>query len=289
MQKSFLSKCLPYIFISPFFILFIGFGVYPLGYAFYLSLTNWHGFGQPKLIGFDNYWFLFKNEYFWKSLGNTAYLWLAIVPLQLVFSIIIASLLSHRFTKIKGFFRTVFLIPYLVPVVALAQVWLVMFNKNFGAVNQILGVFQIPPVGWLTTSTWAKPTLALLSLWKYSGFAILIMVSAIQQIPQDIYEAATLDGANAKKQFFRITLPLLKRATAFYSVYSTLRVIEMFTEPYVLTEGGPYGSTTTAGYGLMRYMKNLDFGTGSANSFLLMIIVIAVSGITMWILRIDGE
>jgi ABC-type sugar transport system permease subunit len=129
----------------------------------------------------------------------------------------------------------------------------------------------------------------LLVLWKSSGFAILVMLAAIQNIPQEFYEAASLDGANAVAQFWHITIPLLRRTIGFFVVVSTLGVIQMFAEPYVLTKGGPYNSTTTAGYQLLSYINNSDLGTGAANSFLLMIIVIIVSLIMLRLLRTGDE
>jgi ABC-type sugar transport system permease subunit len=191
--------------------------------------------------------------------------------------------------RLRWFFRTALLTPYVVPLLAVAQVWLVLFDQDFGTVNTLLHLLHVSNIGWLTTSMWAKPTLALLVLWKSGGFAILVMLAAIQNIPQEFYEAASLDGANAVAQFWHITVPLLRRTIGFFVVVSTLGVIQMFAEPYVLTKGGPYNSTTTAGYQLLSYINNSDLGTGAANSFLLMIIVIIVSLIMLRLLRTGDE
>jgi len=280
---------MPYIFIAPFFILFFAFGLYPLLYALRLSFTKWHGYGQPEWIGLENYEFLLHDDYFWQSIKNSFSLWGMIVPTQTVFAVLIASLLSRPRLRFRWFFRTAYLTPYLVPVIAIAQVWLILFDRDFGAINIALGNIGIAPIGWLTTSTWSKFTLALMVFWKSSGFAILVMLAAIQSIPHELYEAASLDGAGEIQQFRRITLPLMRRAIGFYMVISTLGVIQMFAEPYVLTEGGPYNSTTTAGYALLTYIKYLDYGTGAANSFLLMILVVVVSLIMLRILRTNEE
>ena len=274
----------PYLYIAPFFTIFIAFGLYPLLYALRLSFTSWHGAGEPEFIGLENYTFLLTNDYFWNSIRNSATLWLLIVPLQTLTAILAASLLSRQIL-FRSFFRVVFMIPYLVPLVAVAQVWLILFDKGFGAVNVMLQAFGIEPVGWLTTGTWAKPTMALLVFWKGCGFAVLIMLAAIQNIPADVYESAMLDGANARQQFFRITIPLMRRSIVFFMIISTLGILQMFAEPYVLTKGGPFNSTTTAGYALYRYTQNLDLGTGAANSFLLMLIVVVLSLIMLRMLR----
>lgn len=279
----------PYLFVSPFFLLFAAFGLYPLLYAFNLSFTYWHGDADPRYIGLSNYLFLLTDSMFWQSLGNSAYLWLAIVPGQTIFAVLIAVLLSRATLRLRWFFRTALLAPYVVPLLAIAQVWLVLFDQDFGAVNTLLSLLHLPVVGWLTTSAWAKPTLALLVLWKSSGFAILVMLAAIQNIPQEFYEAASLDGANAVARFWFITIPLLRRTIGFFVVVSTLGVIQMFAEPYVLTNGGPYNSTTTAGFRLLSYINNSDLGTGAANSFLLMIIVVVVALVMLRLLRAGDE
>lgn len=274
----------PYLYVAPFFAVFVAFGLYPLLYALRLSFTSWHGAGEPEFIGLENYTFLLGNDYFWNSLRNSAALWLLIVPLQTLLAIFAASLLSRQIL-FRSFFRVVFMIPYLVPLIAVAQVWLILFDKSFGAVNVLLQALGIPAVGWLTTGTWAKPTMALLVFWKGCGFAVLIMLAAIQNIPHDVYESASLDGANGRQQFFRITIPLMRRSIVFFMIISTLGILQMFAEPYVLTKGGPFNSTTTAGFALYRYTQNLDLGTGAANSFLLMIIVVVLSLIMLRMLR----
>lgn len=244
---------------------------------------------MPHFIGFSNYTFLLSDSGFWESIWNSLYLWLIIVPAQTIFAVLVAYMLSLPGLRLRGFFRTTYLISYLVPLVAIAQVWKVLFDYEFGAVNYALQAIGLPAIGWLTTTTWAKPTLALLVFWKSSGFAILIMLAAIQAIPNELYEVAALDGANLLQQFFSITIPLMRRAIAFYAVIATLAVVQMFAEPYVLTQGGPYTSTTTAGYMLYRYMKNLDLGTGAANSFLLTILVMALSLLMLRFLRVREE
>ncbi len=274
----------PYLYIAPFFILFLAFGFYPLAYAFRLSFTEWRGAGEPIFIGLENYTFLLSNSFFWNSLQNSAVLWLLIVPLQTLMAVFAASLLSRQIW-FRSFFRVVFLIPYLVPLVAIAQIWLILFDKNFGAINTILQSLGIEPIGWLTTGGWSKPTMALMVFWKGSGFAVLIMLAAIQNISQEIYESAALDGANGFQQFFRITIPLMRRSIVFFMIISTLGILQMFAEPYVLTQGGPFNSTVTAGFALFRYTRNLDLGTGSANSFLLMIIVVVLSLVMLRMLR----
>ena len=278
----------PYAFILPFFLVFAAFGFYPLLYAFRLSFTYWHGAGAPRYIGLSNYRFLLTDALFWQSIGNSAALWLMIVPLQTLFSLLIAVILSAKALRFRWFFRTAFLTPYVVPLVAVAQIWLIFFDGTSGPVNTLLGALHLPAVGWLTDPTWARPTMALLVLWKNCGFSILIMMAALQSIPREVYEAAAIDGAGAAVQFRRITVPLLRRTVSFFVIIATLGVLQMFAEPYVLTQGGPYNATTTAGYHLLDYINNADFGTGAANSFLLMLLVIGIALLLPRLLR-PGE
>ena len=278
----------PYFLVAPFFVLFAAFGVFPLWYALQLSFTNWHGAGLPIGVGLDNYLFLLGNDSFWSSIGTAVVLWLLIVPAQILISIAVASQLSRRL-RFSSLFRTVFLIPYLVPLVAIAQVWLILFDRDAGAVNSGLTGLGLPAIGWLTEELWAKPTMALLVLWKQFGFSILIFLAAIQQIPHDIYESAALDGASGRAQFRFITVPMLRRTIVFFMIIATLGILQMFAEPYVLTGGGPYGYTITPGYALFQYTRNLDLGTGAAHSFLLMIVVAALSVAMLRLLRARGE
>ncbi|MFL5962698.1 MAG: carbohydrate ABC transporter permease [Gaiellaceae bacterium] len=271
------ERLAPYVFIAPFFALFAAFGMYPLLYALRLSFTNWHGVGHPHWIGLANYRFLLSNHQFWASLENSGVMWLMIVPLQVIGAIAMAAVLSSRQLRFRGFFRTAFIIPFVTPLIAMAQIWVLIFDRDFGLMNHVLHLFGIGPVGWLVTTTWAKPTLALLVLWKTSGFAIILMLAALQGISDEVYEAASLDGAGPFAQFWRITIPLLRRAIAFYVVIATLGVFQMFAEPFVVTHGGPYNSTETAGLYLYNNITNSDLGTGAANSFLLVLLVFVFS------------
>jgi multiple sugar transport system permease protein/lactose/L-arabinose transport system permease protein/cellobiose transport system permease protein len=272
MWRRLTSAATPYLYIAPFFLVFGAFGLYPTLYAFQLSFTRWHGIGEPKFIGLANYSFLLHSETFWSSVENSLIVWCLVVPAQILLSIAVASQLSRRL-RFRSFYRVAFLVPYLVPLVAIAQVWLILFDRGFGAVNTMLHQVGLPTVGWLTDPMWAKPTLALLVFWKGFGFSMLIMLAAIQSIPTEMYEAAALDGASGVAQLRYITVPQLRRTTTFFLVVATLGILQMFAEPYVLTRGGPYGTTITVGYALYKYTINLDLGTGAANSFLLIIAV----------------
>lgn len=275
----------PYLFVLPFVAVFGAFSVYPLLFTLRLSFTNWRGTGTAEWVGLDNYTYLLGNPGFWSSIGNSAALWLLIVPIQLVVAVLVGVLLDNARTRLRGFYRTAFIVPFVTPLVAIAQIWTVVFDQDYGAVNGFLNLFGLPDVGWLTTSEWAKPTLALLFLWKTTGFVIIIVLSGLQAIDGNVYEAASLDGASRGRQLWSITVPLIRRTLMFAVVLQTLAVFQMFAEPYVVSQGGPYGSTTTAGYYLYNHITRADLGTGAANSFLLVILVMALSLVFVRFLR----
>ncbi len=275
----------PYLMIAPFFLSFIAFGAYPLLFALRLSFTNWQGSGELRWIGLGNYTYLLTSSDFWASLANSGVMWLLVVPVQTLGAVAIAAALSQRRLRGRGFFRTTLIVPFVTPLIAMAQVWLLLFDADFGAVNSFLKTLGLPSVGWLTTTVWAKPTIALLVLWKTTGFAIVIMLAAIQNIPDDVYEAAAIDGAGTWHRFWSITVPLMRRAIAFYVVIATLGISQMFAEPYVMTKGGPYNSTITSGLFLYNHITTSDLGLGSANSFLLVLLVFLLSLVSVRLLR----
>ena len=275
----------PYVFILPFVAIFALFSVYPMIFTLRLSFTDWRGTGPATWVGLDNYAYLLTNPGFWSSLGNSAVMWLLIVPAQLVIGLLAAVLLNNAKLRMRGFYRTAFIVPFVTPLVAIAQIWIVVFDQNYGPVNDLLGAVGLPDIGWLTTSEWAKPTLALLFLWKTTGFAIIILLSGLQSIDASLYEAAELDGASRRRQLWSITVPLVRRTLMFLVVLQTLAVFQMFAEPYVVTKGGPYSSTTTAGLYLYNHITRADLGTGAANSFLLVILVMALSLLFVRLLR----
>ena len=274
-----------YLFIAPFFVIFIAFSAYPMIYALELSFSDWHGGGQLHWVGFANYTYLLKNPQFWSSLGNSGILWLLIVPAQTLLAVGAASLLTRSKMRFTTSLRTVVIVPYVTPLAAMAQAFILIFDKNYGVLNAILHFFHLPEVGWLTSTTWSKPSIAIFVLWKTSGFALIIMLAAVQSIPEHLYEAASLDGAGAVRTFFSMTVPMVRRQIGFFLVISTLGISQMFLEPYVLTQGGPYNSSTTSGLYLYQHIEDSDLGTGAANSFLLVILVFLLSLIAVRVLR----
>src|SRR5690606_10328808 len=275
----------PYLFVLPFVAVFLVFSVYPLIFTARLSFTNWRGTGAAQWVGWDNYTYLLTSSAFWGSLGNSGVLWLLIVPIQLVVAIVVAVLLSSATLKLRGLYRVGFIVPFVTPLVAVAQIWVVLFDQEYGSVNALLGLAGLSDVGWLPSRAWAQHTLALMVSWKTTGFVVIIVLSGLQSIDADLNEAAELDGASKSRQLLSITVPLLRRTVMFAVVLQTLAVFQMFAEPFVLTQGGPYNSTTTAGYHLYNHITRADLGTGAANSFLLVFLVMGLSLFFVRLLR----
>lgn len=282
---KFRRRAAPYVFVAPFVAIFLAFSIYPLLFTARLSFTNWRGTGAAEWVGWGNYTYLLTSPAFWSSLANSGVLWLLIVPVQVVIAVVVAVLLNSAKLRMRGMYRVAFIVPFVTPLVAVAQIWVVLFDQRYGAINAVLGVLGAPEIGWLTTSAWAKPTLALLFLWKTTGFIIIILLSGLQSIDNALYEAAELDGASRLRQLWSITVPLLRRTIMFAVVLQTLAVFQMFAEPFVVTQGGPYSSTTTAGYYLYNHITRADLGTGAANSFLLVILVMVLSLFFVRLLR----
>lgn len=280
-------KVAPYVFVLPFVAIFVAFSVYPMLFTLRLSFTDWRGSGAATWVGWDNYAYLLGNDMFWGSLANSAVLWLMIVPVQVVLGLLVAVLLNNARIRMRSFYRIAFLVPFVTPLVAVAQIWVVVFDQEFGAVNGLLDLVGLPDVGWLTTSEWAKPTLALLFLWKTTGFIVIILLSGLQSIDASVYEAASIDGASRTRQLWSITVPLVRRTLMFSVVLQTLAVFQMFAEPFVVTDGGPYNSTTTAGLHLYEHITRGDLGTGAANSFLLVVVVMGLSLLFVRFLRTE--
>ncbi|WP_159620463.1 carbohydrate ABC transporter permease [Ruania rhizosphaerae] len=275
----------PYVFVLPFVAIFAAFSVYPLFFTARLSFTSWRGSGAAEWVGWENYTYLLTSSAFWSSLANSGILWVLIIPAQLVIALLAAVLLNSARIRLRGFFRVAFIVPFVTPLVAVAQIWVVVFDTQYGAVNGALNLLGLPDIGWLTTTVWAKPTLALLFIWKTTGFIIIILLSGLQSIDGTLYEAASIDGASRRRQLTAITAPLLRRTIMFAVVLQTLAVFQMFAEPFVVTQGGPYSSTTTAGYYLYNHITRADLGTGAANSFLLVLLVMVLSLVFVRLLR----
>lgn len=286
----------PYVLLSPFLILFLVFGVFPLAFSLYLAFQSWEptsGLAAMRFVGFDNVVFALQDEWFWKSLKNTAWLALASgVPQHLV-AIPLAYFIHSSFKRLRNGVVGAYFMPYITSTVAIAILFSSLFSTDFGLINAGLrAMAAVPVLGWLVPAgaiDWLgdpdhiKPAIAMIVFWRYVGFNVVLYLAALQTIPKDLYEAATMDGAGRIQQFFFITLPSIKPMIFFGVTLSVIGGLQLFEEPFVLT-GGRGGSDqsgmTTAIYLYRMAFDFNDFGAASAMSWLLFILVALLTWLT---------
>lgn len=265
-----------YIFMSPVIIGLLVFMIGPMIASFYFSFTKYDILGAPKWIGLANYNGLFHDHLFWQSLKVSCIYAVTSVPLNLIFGLFLAILLNR---KIKGIFvfRTIYYLPAVISGVAVSLLWMRIFNPNFGLLNWFIGLFGIQGPQWLYSEHWALPAIILMSLWGVGG-GMLINLAGLQSIPNDLYEASEIDGANKVKQFFHITIPMLSPIIFFNLVMGLISALQIFTEGYVMTGGGPNNSTLFSVLYLYRNaFKYLDMGYASALAWVLFIIIMILT------------
>lgn len=225
--------------------------------------------------GLDNYKMIFQDPEFWKSMGNTLLFVVGVVPLSIIISLIIATLLNQKI-KFRGLFRTVYFLPFVTSVVAVSIVWRWIFHSQYGVLNYFLGLIGISPVNWLTDPKWAMPSLVILAIWKGLGYNIIIFLAGLQNINQQYYLAAKIDGAGAWERFKNITVPLLSPTTFFISIVSIINSFKVFDEVYALFGGqpGPAGSAVTIVYYIYnKFYGEWDFGVASAAAYVLFLVI----------------
>jgi multiple sugar transport system permease protein len=277
----------PYVFISPFLVLFAVFGVFPLLFSLYLAFQSWEptsGLDAMEFVGLDNFAFALGDAWFWKSLGNTAWLALASgVPQHLV-AIPLAVFIHTSFRRLRDGVVGAYFLPYITSTVAIAIMFSSLFSTDFGLVNAALhGAFGVENIDWLGRPEHIKPAIAFIVFWRYLGFNVVLYLAALQTIPKDLYEAATMDGAGRWQQFRHITLPSLRPMIFFGVTLSVIGGLQLFEEPFILTggKGGADQSAMTSAVYLYRMAFDFnDFGGASAMSWLLFIVVALMTWLT---------
>ncbi len=270
-----------YLFISPFYVLFAVFGLYPIIYSFILSLHEWNAARPWKFLGLENYHdLLFNDPVFWTSLWNVVYIFVINVPFMVLVSVIIAVVLNNPLRRHKDAFRIIYLLPYVTSVLSIAIVFYVLFDDSAGLINLVLASLGLSPVHWLSSPKISKISIDILVTWKWTGYNMIIALAGLQSIETQIYDAAKIDGAGGARTFWRITLPLLRPVIGFQFIMATIGTFNMFTEPYFLTDGGPGNSSLTLVLYLYRVaFKFFKLGYGAAVAFLTFIVVLIPSAL----------
>jgi multiple sugar transport system permease protein len=267
-------------FVAPALVLIVVFFLGPVIAAAGLSLTDfdlyaladWHA---ARWVGLRNYTRVLHEPLFWQALRNTLYFALVGGPLTVAVSLAAALLVNARALRWKGIARTVFFAPFVTTLVAVAIVWRYLYHPRYGLLNSMLGHLGIHPIDWLGDPRWAMPAIILMATWKNFGYNMLICIAGLQNIPRDLYEAAELDGATAWQRFRNVTLPLLGPTLFFVAIVTMIGYLQLFSEPYVMTRGGPLRATTS----LVLYMYEEGFrwwrlGVAAAIAFLLFALIL---------------
>jgi len=268
-----------YAFISPFYILFTIFSVYPIIFSIYLSFTVWKGMGPKVFVGLENYRMLLGDSVFWQSIRNGVILFFLYVPIMTLLALVLAVILNAKFVRFFQVFRTMIFIPYITTMIAAGFVFRMMMNVKYGFFNILLTSIGISPVPWLENVWWARISLSLLVIWAWLGYNMVIMLAGLQTISKDLVEAATIDGANPVQAFFRITVPLMKPIILFSVILSTIGSFGLFSEVYSLTGGGrPMNATLTPiVYIWQQAFQYYKFSYASAVSYVYFAIIIVLT------------
>ena len=279
-----IRRALPlYAAISPFYLLFAAFGLFPILFSIVLSFMDWDGMGEISFVGLAQYQYLLADTRFWNAVGNTFIIWfLSTVPM-LFLAMVIAFLLHQniRFTK---FYRVAFFLPNVTSMVAMAIVFGSVFSDTFGLVNSALTALGLGAVPWLSSPWGIKFTIAMMVIWRFTGYNAIIYLAGLQAVPTDLYDSAKVDGASLPQVFFRITIPMMRPIILFTVITSTIGGLSLFTEPQVLL--GDSGGAGEAGMTIVLYQYNqaftqFDFGYGSAIAWALFLIA-AVFAVINW-------
>jgi len=267
------------LFLLPSLIGFALFTAGPVLAAGVISLLDWNLFSPPSFAGVRNFVRLADDSTFWSALGNTAYFTFASVPLTMLVSLALALLLNQGLRQV-AVFRSLLLLPYATITVAVAFVWIWLYIPHDGLVNSALSVVGIQGPAWLISDTWAMPALIAMSVWKGFGFGMVVFLAGLQAIPQQLYEAATIDGTGPWQRFRHVTLPMLSPSVFFVMVTSVIASFQVFDQALIMTEGGPGSSTTTLVMYIYRTaFQNYDQGYAAAESLVLFGFIVVITAV----------
>ncbi len=277
-----------YCFLAPALLVLVLFFFAPIVAAFALSLTDFDIYAfvdrsSARVVGLANYQRLLGDPLFWQALGNTVYFVVVGGLLTVFLSLATALLVSAKLARFPAIWRTAFFGPVVTTMVAVAIVWRYLYHTRYGMLNQALGWLGIGPIDWLGDPRWAMLAIILLAVWKNFGYNMVIFVAGLQSIPEEMYDAARIDGAGAWHTFWHVKLPLLAPTFFFVGITTMIGYFQLFAEPYVMTQGDPLHST----YSLVMYMYEEGFrwwnvGFASAIAFVLFVIVLGITGVQVW-------
>lgn len=273
-----------YFFISPFFISFAILGLWPLLFSLYLAFVRWDGLTPAVNVGIGNFQMLWDDDQFWRSIVNTAVLFVMYVPPMLVLAFLLAVGLNGPITKLRGFFRAAVFLPCVTPIVVVAIVFSIFCTYDNGLFNFLLNKVGLPKVGWQQDPLWTRVTIALLLVWRWTGYNMVFMLAGLQGISGDVYEAARIDGASRWQTLTRITLPLMSPTFVFCTIMSLLGTVYMFEEVLLVDRNG-----SAQNIGVLLFNNSFSwfkFGYASAMAY---VVAVVVFTLTMIVRRFQKE
>ncbi|HAA86233.1 MAG TPA: sugar ABC transporter permease [Kosmotogaceae bacterium] len=275
------------LFLGPALAALLIFLVIPIFASFVLSVTDFDVYAladwsRARFVGLSNFQELLSDPLFWRSLLNTLYCLIVAMPLTVAISLGVAMLINREKTRFKGLFRVIYFLPFVTNTVAIAVVWSWILNMHYGLLNWFLGLFGISGPNWLGDPTFAMSSIIMLVVWKAIGYNMILFISGLQNIPDFLYEAAELDGASGWQKFVHITIPMLRPTMLFVTTMMLIGYLQLFEEPYMLTDGGPLNSTLSVVLYLYRQgFRFFELGYASALAVALFLIIITITLIRM--------
>jgi multiple sugar transport system permease protein len=279
------------LFVAPALLVIGVFFFLPVVAALAVSFTDFDiyalaNLGNLRVVGLQNYARLLQTPLFWQAFGNTLYFVVVGVPLSVSTSLGLALLLHSRLVRFRGLFRTALFAPVVTTLVAVAVIWRYLFNTQYGLINYALGGLGLARIDWLGDPTWAMPAIIVFAVWKNFGYNMLILLAGLQAIPEELYEAARIDGASYWQRFRHVTLPMLGPVLAMVNVLTVAGYFQLFAEPYVMTQGGPLQSTMSVLYFMYEEgFKWWNLGSASAVAFMLFVFILALTALQLRLVR----
>ena len=267
-----------YLFIMPNMIGFLLFLAFPVVASLFISAAEWNIITEPIFVGINNFIALFQDSYFWQCLRNTAYFSLFSVLLGIVTSLFLAVLLNNPRVGFSGFLKSAIFLPVIFSTVSVALIWQWILDTHIGMLNHLLGYIRLGPFPWLTDPHWSMPSVIIVGVWRQIGYNMVIFLAALQGVPQDLYEAADIDGARPLHKFWNVTWPMISPSTFFVLVTSIINSFQVFDITTVLTNGGPANSTNTIIMMVYQYaFQNFKMGYASAAAYMLFAIILVIT------------
>jgi cellobiose transport system permease protein len=284
----------PYLYVGSFFFIFVAFGLFPLGYTAWMSLTDRNLLDPTThFVGLDNYTAILHDSYFWNAVENTLAIWVISTVPQLLLALGLAHLLNTRL-RARSFFRMSVLLPQVTSLVAVALIFTQLFSRDYGLINYVLGAVHIGPVDWEAGRFSSWVALSVMVTWRWTGYNALLYLAAMQAIPDDLYESAAIDGAGRWRQFWHITVPMIRPTIIFTVIVSTIGGLQLFTEPYLFQpiKQGALGGSARQYQTISMYLyekafgsSQFAFGYASAIAWCLFLIIALISVVNFLLVR----